>query len=422
MQMGWTGLAACLLQQTVQLCPTSAHAWNNLGICFKREHMNELADLAFEKAFRFEKHPDFPSNQAAIYINNGTPERALELSERALALEPDHAQSLWHKGLALLEMQRWPEAWDAHEYRLHPASNCGVGERNYARGDGEMTPWWDGESKGKVVIHGEQGLGDEILFASCLADAVATGAEIVFEPTVRLAGLMARSFPEIEVHGTDRHDGSEWMKEGQTVDYKCALGSLPKFWRRSEGAFPGKPYLIVDETKKRHWFFRLKKLGRKPKIGVAWQGGAQKTRIDLRSLPLEALIPIFRDDVDWISLQYTEAAKNEVRALEKERGVKVHHYGKDGPESPDMDDLAALVANLDLVVSVCQTSIHMAGGLGVPCWCLTPSAPAWRYGVTGNMPWYRAVDLIRQRGDDWGPVLDEVKSRLDEWLVERKVA
>jgi hypothetical protein len=278
-----------------------------------------------------------------------------------------------------------------------------------------MTPWWDGKSKGLVVIHGEQGLGDEVMFSTCIPDAIETGAELVFECSPRMKELFTRSFPDIRVIGTHRLDGSEW-RDGRKVDYKVALGSLPKFWRRSEDAFPGSPYLKPDPRKVRYWRKRLAQLGPRPKIGIAWQGGAHTTRMDLRSIMLPLWKDILSEDADFISLQYTKAATREVQEMKDDHGIQIYHW-KEAAEAKCMDDYAALESCCDLVISVCQTAIHLAGGLGVPCWCLTPSGPAWRYGVTGNMPWYDSVDLIRQKpGEDWGPVLAEVSRRMDDFL------
>ena len=422
MQMGKNGLARLLLESSLKRKPGDHNAWNHLGICYKVEFFKEKAGMCFDKASRLA--PDdanYPSNWAGCFINEGMPDRAIELADKALEIQPDNTQAKWHKGLALLEKQDW-SAWDLMEHRLDPRSGCNTAIRNYA--DDGMTPWWDGKSKGLVAIHGEQGIGDEVMFSTCIEDAVATGAEIVFECTPRMASLFDRSLP-CKVVGTHQLDGKEW-RNGRKVDYKCAVGSLGKLFRPSDQSFPGKPYLKPNPRRMRHWKKMLAQLDRKPKIGLAWQGGVPSTRLDLRTIPLQSLEPLLRQNATFVSLQYTKHAQDEVNALKEQTGLQILHWKaansqhlitKDQQltdvEFGQMDDYAALVSSLDLVISVCQTAIHIAGGLGVPCWCLTPYAPAWRYGVTGNMPWYDSVTLIRQKDADWAPVIQQVSNMLE---------
>jgi hypothetical protein len=417
MQRGNHGLAALLLSESLKR-NKFAEAWNNLGICFKKEFFKEKAATCFQEASKLKpQDADFPSNESGCYINEGMPEKAIELTDRALSINPDHVQSKWHKSLALLELQRWKEGFELYESRLLPEAGNNTAIRNYA--DKGMTPWWDGKSKGLVAIHGEQGIGDEILFATCMDEAIQTGAEIVFECTPRMEDLFRRSLA-CRVVGTHRTDGSEW-REGRHVDYKCGVGSLGKFYR-SDGKFPGTPYLLPNAGLKRSYAKRLKSLGPKPKIGIAWQGGVPVTRIDLRTIRLNEMLPILKQDADFISLQYTKAAKGEVEMFKEEHGIRIIHW-KEAAEAQNMDEYASMMSNLDMVISVCQTAIHVAGGLGVPCLCLTPYAPAWRYGMVGNMDWYGSVDLIRQvKGDDWSKAIAEAADRLSGFLASRYAA
>lgn len=405
------GLASILFKRVTEMIPENDEAWSNLGVAYKRMNMTEEARAAFEKAL--ELNPScsaISSNLSGLYINSGEPEKCIKYCDDALALDPNHTQSLWHKGLALLEMQQFEEGWAYHEARLLQFTG-NIAERNY-HGEGKMTPLWDGYSPGLVVIHGEQGLGDEVLFSSCIPDAIATGADIIFECAPRMLRLFQRAFPEIRVVGTHATDGSEWPKgypDPSEVDYKCAIGSLPSFYRPSVESFPGTEFLVPNKKLAQRFRNRLDKLGPKPKIGVAWQGGVTNTRMDLRSVDIEALKPLFELDADFISLQYTKGAQYEVDKLQKETGVTVHHW-KEAAQASDLDILAAMISELDMVVSVCQTCIHIAGALGIPTLVLTPSRPAWRYGVVGNMPWYNSVNLVRQEGDDWSGAIEVAAS------------
>lgn len=420
-QRGEHGLAIVLYKHILDERPELGKIWNNLGISLKLLHYNESADFAFRQAIEREpENVDFLSNISSCFVNDGQPDKIIEWADKAIALGPeDHAgvvQARWHKALGLLEQKLYDPGWDYAEARLAPNSGCKIDVRNYA-GEG-MTPWWDGKSPGLVAIHGEQGLGDEIMFASCIPDAVKTGAEIVIECAPRLYDLFARSFPTCQVVGTHQLHGEGWLGNRQ-VDYKLAFGTLAKFYRRAEKDFPGAPYLIPDPRLSRHYAERLQAMGPRPKIGIAWQGGVIKTRVELRSVSLSQLAPILAQDADFISLQYTAAAEKEIGEFTRESGVMIHHW-PEAAQGLDMDHQAALISQLDLVITVCQTAVHVAGGLGVPAIVLVPSKPSWRYGNEGGLPWYRSVELIRQVGDDWTPVIEKAQCSLQKLIENSK--
>jgi len=163
-----------------------------------------------------------------------------------------------------------------------------------------------------------------------------------------------------------------------------------------------------------HWKAKLAALPGRRKIGISWRGGLASTRRSLRSIPLARLSPILSvPGIDFVSLQYSDPDR-EVEALRTSGGPEVHVW-QDAID--DYDETAALVASLDLVVSVQTAIVHLAGALGVPVWALIPAAPEWRYGGAGaSMPWYPSVRLIRQPAPgSWGGVIEAVRHELQEW-------
>lgn len=428
------GLAIQMLSQVCNMAPHMGEAWNNLGLAWKDVPDFVQSEKALRKAAKNihkDALPDIYCNLAAIYVTRGKPEQVLEWADKALELEPTHQKALWHKGLALLEMRRWEAAWDHHECRLTGGAVDKIAVRNYHAPDA-VTPLWDGKTVGKLVIHGEQGMGDEVMFASCVPDAIATGCDIIFEPSPRMEKVFKRSFPGIKVYGTDEMNGQRWIAEHGKPDFKVALGSLPKFFRRSPESFPGTPYLKPDAAKRAWWGDKIRASGtKKPVIGLAWQGGVQSTRYDARSFHPTLYKPLFEAiDATWVSLQYDRTAKECVEDL-KQAGVKVHHWPKaveqsdpDTGKPSDLDELFALVSKCDLVVTVCQTAVHVAGSMGIPCFCLTPSEPSWRYsaGDYGDMPWYKSVRQFRQLpgSKDWTLPIEAVAHELRS--IQRKTA
>lgn len=427
------GLAIQLLSTVTNMSPTMGEAWNNLGLAWKDVPDFAKAEYALKKAAKYiheSARADIYCNLAAINVTRNKPEAILEWANKALELEPTHQKAMWHKGLALLEMRQWSEAWDLHECRLTGGAVDKIAVRNYHGPDG-MTPVWDGKTAGKLVIHGEQGMGDEVMFASCIPDAIATGCDIIFEPSPRMEKVFKRSFPGIKVYGTDEMHGQRWIEKEGKPDFKVALGSLPKFFRRTPESFPGTPYLKPDAGKRAWWGDKIRANGNKPVIGIAWQGGVQSTRYDARSFHPSMYKPLFEAiDATWVSLQYDVTAKGCVEDLKKD-GIKVHHWPKaveqtdpDTGKPSDLDELFALVSKCDLVVTVCQTAVHVAGSLGVPCFCLTPSEPSWRYsaGDYSDMPWYKSVRQFRQLpgSKDWSLPIAAVADELR--TLQRKTA
>ena len=151
-------------------------------------------------------------------------------------------------------------------------------------------------------------------------------------------------------------------------------------------------------------------MGSGPYIGISWRGGAQSTRRQLRSIPLPQWKSILNQPAKFISLQYGECKED--LAWAEETGFRIHHW----PQAiEDYDETAALVAALDMVISVCTAVVHLGGALGKPVWVLTPAVPEWRYLSQGEqLPWYPSIRMFRQRPEtDWSEVIATVAQTLN---------
>lgn len=397
-----------------------AEILNALGTCYKHENRVTEARQHFEEAQALvPPNADILNNLGTLYINEGHPERALPYLEDAIRIDAGHAQAHWNRSLAWLEIGDYARGFPEYDFGFGAKVRV---ERNYGK---EPLPMWDGTPGKRLVVHGEQGIGDEIMFMSMIPDLLRDCPDIVIECHRNLHSLFAASFPGIDIYPTREDQMITWPlkpdgSKRYEFDAKISVGSLGQFYRRGIEDFPGMPYLRPTPERERLYAERLNALGPKPKVGISWLGGHKRTRIEVRSLELERMLPILKaaaDKVDFISLQYTPA-EVEIEQLAAKHGITIHHW----PEcvyNQDYDHTAGLVANLDLVISVCTSVIHLAGALGVPCWVMTPSRPAWRYRLDlDSMPWYQSNVLFRQAPDttDWTPVVEEVAENLTMML------
>lgn len=396
------GTAITLLRSAVEINPAMAECWHNLGVAYRNEGHVEKARNCYQKGI--EICPDNPAAMAMMagsYVNAGEPLKGVEWSNKALKFDPDDCHAQNQKALCLLELGRFEEAWPIYNGRFaQPSLDCSV--RPFQCG------LWDGSHVKKLAIHGEQGLGDEILFMSCFGDLVLEGPdrvadEVIVECQPRLISLFERSFG-VTCYGT--HD--EMIAAEKDIDAYIPMGHMPSLCRNKAEDFPRKAFLKPKKSRVTHYRKRLKKLGKGPHIGIAWHGGTKHTHQELRNPLLElwqSLVEATREirPATFVSLQYGVQAKDQAKQ------IGIPHWPK---AVDDLEDHAALIAALDVVISVCQTSIHFAGAVGTECWCLTPSEPAWRYGVEGPMLWYGSVDLIRQEGKEWLPSFEELGGRI----------
>lgn len=408
------GLAMAVLRRSLEFDDKMPETWNNLGLAYRNEYVYDKAKSCYHKAIALTKNNDklksnFISNLASIHINEGDAEKGLPWATQSLELNPSNVECHWNLALIHLEMGNFRDGFSAYEWGLlvnqYGKSTRHVREYGWTHEDGtvEPTPWWDGSHGKTVVVYGEQGIGDEIMFASCLSDLEKVCKEVILDCHPRLINIFAKSFPNIKLHGTRKDDEVLWRDEHH-IDYKLAIGSLP-YWFRRDGFPKHNGYLKADPLPK----------SSRPKIGIGWVGGSKTTRIELRSMHLKWLRPILEQDADFYSLQYTDH-EAEIQQFEKEEGIALIRTGQE--KALDYKECADLVAGLDLVIAVNTSVVHLAGSLGVPCWTLTPNKPAWRYGIKGSeMPWYPSVRQFRQGDEDWGQVINRVSEELRAYLA-----
>jgi tetratricopeptide (TPR) repeat protein len=396
------------LERGAELDPENFNGQNNLGYAYARAEQYDRALEVFSRLCA--QTPEWLLWPRLNYANALSHTGRLEEAERVYAYmlqhEPNNFTAHWNRAHYVLARKQFAEGWSEYRYRLQVD---------------DVWPWrlipfapWKGEPlEGKtLLISAEQGLGDQIMFASCLAQVIAPAKQVILECEHRLAGLFQRSFPSVRVIGSRQEATPPWLREVGHPDYHIQAGNLPGFFRRSLADFPRHDgYLAADPERVARWRERLAALGPGAKIGLSWRGGTRFTRRSLRSLRLVDLLPILSvPGLRFVSLQYGDYAED-FETLRRETGIEVVHW----PEAiADYEETAALCVALDLTVSVCTAVIHLNGGLGRPVWVMVPAVPEWRYGVEGDaMPWYPSVRLIRQEArGDWSDVFQRVSGDL----------
>lgn len=396
--------ALAVAATAVARAPRAYEAQLALGLAWHKSHEPGRALACCDTAALLHAgDPALHDLRGAALQELGKLDEALVEYERALALDPDFVHARYHRGLLRLLRGEFAQGWDDYELRradVHSALHAGAAA--------SVLPYWDGSTLDgrRILVRREQGLGDEIMFASLVPQLAAGAGQVLLECDPRLRRLFARSFPAIEV----LDDASQ---AAGRADVEAGAASLARFLRRSTADFPRHSgYLQADPGRVAHWRQRLSALGDGPKIGISWTGGVRRTRRAVRSVPLQQWSPILQvPGTHFVSLQYTEGAAGELAQAAARDGIRAHHF----PEAiADYEETAALVGALDLVVSVCTSVVHLAGALGRPAWVMAPLSPEWRYGFSGEaMPWYPSVRIFRQRAHaQWAPVIDAVAQAL----------
>ena len=393
-------------EHALAIAPRHLGALVNLGlVCLTQSVDHARAQQLFEAARTF--HPDAVAAQANYGLalqEQGHFGQAIAHYDALIARQADVIEYRWNRALACLYLGDYGNGWPDYELR-HVR-----GGRDVRRDFG--LPEWDGRNPAQpqLLVYAEQGVGDEIMFASCLPQLAAGAGGVVLECDPRLAGLFARSFPGIRVHGVVRDGNRDWLRQHHALDAQVAIGSLPRWLRESAADFPASAgYLMPDAARVAAWQQRLTGGNSAVTIGLSWRGGTRKTRAGLRSLELADFLPLAGSRRRYVCLQRGDC-NAEIKAA-RNAGMEILHW----PEAlDDLEETAALIAALDRVISVDNTVVHLAGALGKPCWTLLASMPDWRYGLEGaSMPWYPSLHLFRQpRSRDWSPVIAAVAGEL----------
>jgi len=415
-------------RRCLEIEPGSLEALINIGVCLRQLRRYEEAEQMFRKALRRSpNHPELHNSLAWLYSDLLDYEKAVIHAERACALQPENINFLYCYGYLLRRYNRRAEAREMFRRALgiNPADS--VARFGYAElilAEGQLQeglayyesrfdvmqswlsgPWpvWDGrQPAGKTLfVQHEQGVGDTIQFCRYLPLLHQAGARIVFSCQPSLVSLVGRLAGIDLLCPADAIDYSHLRADAQ-----ISLLSLMGVFGTTMETIPADcPYLFADPELVAR-FGRLLSPTDKYKVGIVWAGNPKQAEDHNRSLHLRQLAPLaeLREEVQLYSLQMGDAA-----GQVEQDGPSLGLIDL-SPHIASFDDTAALMAHMDLIVSVCTSTIHLAGALGRPAVALLHSAADWRWFLDRrDSPWYPTMRLIRQPAPrQWQPVLTEL--------------
>lgn len=356
-----------------------------------------------------------PFNLALSLEQVGRYHEAYRLYNDVLGKMPEHAGTQNNLSLLQLRLKQFDVAWPNYESRWKTSLKEHYQEFNIPR--------WRGEPlEGKtLLVWAEQGIGDHVMFASLLPDLLKLGGQLHVETYDRLYPLLHRSMPGLSIiqreGGGLVHNGQRMMhrQNWPRSDYQIPMGSLGELLRPTLAAFDShRPFLKADAQQveaKRAEYQRL--FPGKRLVGLSWRGGIDTANdMQSRRIAMEELAHLAAlEQVQFINLQYGNTT--EERAEAERLGLHIHHDASVDPLK-DMDAQATQLSALDAVLSIDNTTVHLAGALGVPTFVLLQLNPNWRWGIEDETSyWYPSVQLIRNRElGRWGKALEQAVQRL----------
>jgi len=396
-------------RQAARLNTTSVGAWVDLGNLLQEQQRYEEAEDCYRQALGTSgTHPDVYFNWGVCHQRQGRFKTALDHFERAIAYRPDFVEAHWYKSFVCLLTGDYEQGWNEYEWRLRQKQNI---PRPFSQ------PIWDGSSlSGRtILVHDEQGYGDTFQFVRYLPLVKARGGRVILECHSKLAAVLKGCKGYDEIIERTSLDGVPEI----VFDTQIHLLSLPKiFQTRLESIPADEPYIDADPLRVEYWRDRV---ANDPnfKVGIAWAGSSHHTNELNRSCSLTTFQSVAAlPGVSVYSLQKGPGSEQADALL---AGMEIIRIDKEMDLTERFVDTAALMASLDLVISIDTSIVHLAGALGCPVWTLLCASPDWRWlQQETHTAWYPTMRIFRQsKSGDWDEVMARVSVAL-ELLIQQK--
>jgi tetratricopeptide (TPR) repeat protein len=388
--------------KALELRPTFPDATNNLATIAKARRQFDVAISYCDDVLRSNpRHLGALNNLGEISLKHADYGTAEMYYRRALRIDAHHAVTRFNLAALLLMRGNYLEGFELYESRFdasgrHSTLTPAINEKLHSY------PQWRGDSLGgkRLLLWAEQGLGDCIMMLRYLPELRARGVTSVM---VLCPAALVRLVRSMSV--AEQVVSFDEASTALNFDTHCPMMSLPTaFGSRIDTVPDHVPYLHVPQTMIAALRERLS--DNKPKVGIAWAGSATLQDDARRSIPIEQFAQLLSlNTVQFLSLQKGEAAQDWRKTAQVDSGYI--------DRCTDLLDTAALVMNLDLVISVDTAVAHLAGALGRPVWLLNRWGSEWRWGVEGqSSPWYPTMTIFRQMAPgSWGPVLETIRNQ-----------
>ena len=410
----------------LRLQPGHADAMWNYGELLRLSERFDLAVELFERLIDAGRiYPGIYHRTAVCYTFLGRMDAAAQMYEQELATGAfDKSLTLWEYSHLLLNIGDFARGWRAYERRFDsPKTSVSAHPFPYPR--------WNGESLADrtLLVHGEQGLGDELMFASCMPDllakAQAEGGRVIVACAPALQRLFAAAWPQAQVLAHQQMQAPAQIGVQTRVDYQLPIGSLALHFRSSAESFRGqKPYLHADAQRVEAYRASMATLAPRSvkalRVGVTWGSNPAlhhrkaAVRATHKSIAPRVMLPLASEGACFVSLHYRELGRSAAEIPE----LDPLDFSE---ELVDLAETAALIEAMDLVITVDTSIAHLAGALGKETWLLLMKQADWRWGRSSSKcVWYPSVRMFRQSVQGaWAPVIEQVASALRERIANR---
>ena len=399
-KMGKQDAALVAYRRCLELQPENEGLWSNMGNCLREMQAFEEAEAAHKRALSLKPaNASRLFNAALVHRDRNEMTAALDLFNAALALDPDYAEAHWDRALALLTIGDYPNGWAEYEWRRKLPDNP---VRSFQNG-----PEWDGTRPlaGKtLLLSAEQGFGDMIQFARFVPIVAQQAEKIIVECREELMPVMAT------LAGVDQVIAKQ--SPPPAFDYHLPLLSLPYRLATTLAALPARvPYLSAPVSKRKPVPVPP---GCRLKVGLIWAG---KLLPRDRSCSLKRFLPLMRyRDVAFYSFQIDQRRRD------------IRDLGMDGliidlaDEIGDFGDSAALMMEMDLILTIDSSPVHLAGALGLPVWMVALYTADWRWFTDReDSPWYPTLRLFRQHAPgNWDRAFQKVEAQFATLVNARR--
>jgi len=382
-------------KKALELNQSDFIALNNISKVYMEKKNFEEASKYLGKALQIEQNNYLTHiNLGTLYKNLNQLDKAKDHYDRSISLNPKSYDAYVFKSLIELSQNNFLEGWKNYEFRwFKQAERISI-----------TKPKWDGKKiNQKIIIWGEQGLGEQILFTSIIPEIEKIFEKIILVIDAKLKLIYQESFPNIKILTPDE----EWSKE----DFNChlPLGSLGKFFRNDLQSFPEKNNYLETNS--------MKNNGNKLKCGLSWKS-VNSVEGDFKSIELDNLLPILKNkNLDFFNVQYTDEKKN-IEQFNKKNNLKIQNI--DGLDTfNDLHSLSKYLKSFNFIITISNTTAHLAGSLGVPTLLMLPKNIGklwyWDNSIDGKNLWYPSVRIFKQNVENnWDTVILEINRYIQD--------